>query len=144
MDDDPLHRSISYLLASSMRPLAVVSDITARLAEGGELVVTVGDVMQQLQQALGATEVSLWLHASDGLRRSAAAGDPSLSVDEVRRAVTYLRWKAGDADDIAPSLFAGRARRKSADDEIVPVVAAPNGAAPIGPGLPGNPPFVSS
>ena len=87
MDDDPLHRSISYLLASSMRPLAVVSDITARLAEGGELVVTVGDVMQQLQQALGATEVSLWLHASDGLRRSAAAGDPSLSVDEVRRAV---------------------------------------------------------
>jgi two-component system NtrC family sensor kinase len=70
-----------------MKSLAVIADITSRLAEGGEMVVTVGDVMQQLQQALDATEVSLWLHASGGLRRSAAAGNPSLSVDEVRNAV---------------------------------------------------------
>ncbi len=27
--------------------------------------------------------------------------------DEVRRAVTYLRWHDGDADEIAPSLYAG-------------------------------------
>ena len=38
-----------------MKSLAVIADITSRLAEGGEIVVTVGDVMQQLQQALGAT-----------------------------------------------------------------------------------------
>ncbi len=28
--------------------------------------------------------------------------------DEVRRAVGYLRWNAGDADTLAPSLYAGR------------------------------------
>ena len=70
-----------------MNPLAVISDITSRLAEGGEIVVTVGDVMQRLQHALGASEVSLWLYASSGLRRSAVAGTPTLSVDDVRNAV---------------------------------------------------------
>ena len=70
-----------------MQPLAVISDITSRLAEGGEIVGTVGDVMQRLQRALGASEVSLWLHASDGLRRSAVAGTAKLSVEDVRNAV---------------------------------------------------------
>ena len=70
-----------------MQPLAVISDITSRLAEGGEIVSTVGDVIQQLQRALGASEVSLWLHASGGLKRSAIAGTPELSVDDVRNAV---------------------------------------------------------
>jgi two-component system NtrC family sensor kinase len=70
-----------------MNSLAVISDITSRLAEGGEIVVTVGDVIQQVQRAFGASEVSLWLHASDGLRRSAVAGTPKLTVDEVRNAV---------------------------------------------------------
>jgi PAS domain S-box-containing protein len=70
-----------------MNSLAVLSDITSRLAEGGEIVVTVGDVLHRLQHALDASEVSLWLHASGGLRRSAVAGTPTLSVDDVRNAV---------------------------------------------------------
>ena len=70
-----------------MKPLAVVADITSRLAEGGEIVSTVGDVMQRLQTALGAAEVSLWLHATGGLRRSATAGTPTLTVEEVRATV---------------------------------------------------------
>jgi two-component system NtrC family sensor kinase len=68
-------------------PLAVVSEIASRLAEGGEIVSTVGDVIRRLQGALDASEVSLWLYASTGLRRSAAAGTPTLTVDEVRGAV---------------------------------------------------------
>ena len=70
-----------------MNPLAVVADITSRLAEGGEIVATVGDVIQRVQRALGASEVSLWLHASSGLRRSAVAGAPTLVVDDVLNAV---------------------------------------------------------
>src|SRR6185503_11776805 len=35
----------------------------------------------------GASEVSLWLHASGGLLRSSVAGTPTLSVDDVRKAV---------------------------------------------------------
>jgi hypothetical protein len=45
-----------------------------------------------------------------------------------------------------PSLFAGRARRKDEEDEVVPVVqngASTNGA-PIPPGMPGAPPFLTS
>ena len=68
-------------------PLAVVSEIASRLAEGGEIVATVGDVMRRLQAVLDASEVSLWLFASAGLRRSAIAGAPMLTVDEVRGAV---------------------------------------------------------
>ena len=33
--------------------------------------------------------------------------------DQVRRAISYLRWNEDDVDDIAPSLYAGRARRKT-------------------------------
>lgn len=67
-------------------PLAVLSEIASRLAVGGEIVPTVGDVIQRLQAALDATEVSLWLYASTGLRRSAIAGTPTLTVDDVRSA----------------------------------------------------------
>ena len=85
-----------------MNSLAVISDITARLAEGGEIVVTVGDVMKRLHDALGASEVSLWLHARDGLLRSAVAGTPLLSVDDVRKAVDG----AGNNGTVAERLVA--------------------------------------
>lgn len=62
------------------------------------------------------------------------------TYEEVRRAVTYVRWEEGDVDQIIPSLFAGRARKRDEEDVIAPV---PNGTAPIPPGMPGAPPFVS-
>lgn len=76
-------------------PLAVLSEIASRLAEGGEIVATVGDVIQRLQRALGAAEVSLWLYASTGLRRSAVAGSPTLSVDDVLKVVDGVEPAAG-------------------------------------------------
>jgi hypothetical protein len=47
--------------------------------------------------------------------------------EEARRAVLYLRAGRGDGDDIAPSLYAGRARRKGNAEETVD--AAPGAAA---------------
>lgn len=48
------------------------------------------------------------------------------AYDDVRRAVTFLRWHEGDADSIVPSLYAGRTpRRKSA--------ATTQAAAPVAP-----------
>src|SRR5687768_8240119 len=73
--------------ARTSGPIAVLSEIASRLAEGGEIVATVGDVIQRLQKALHASEVSLWLYSSAGLRRSASAGTATLTVDEVREAV---------------------------------------------------------
>jgi hypothetical protein len=34
------------------------------------------------------------------------------TYDQVRRVVSFLRWDDGDADDIAPSLYAGRSSKK--------------------------------
>ncbi len=59
-----------------------------------------------------------------GARAIGAATDERLraytlfvsAYDDVRRAVSFLRWKDGDADEIAPSLHSGRgAKRKGSD-----------------------------
>jgi hypothetical protein len=39
------------------------------------------------------------------------------AYDETRRAVTYLRWRERDADELAPSLYKGRGRRGGAAEE---------------------------
>ena len=67
------------------------------------------------------------------------------TYSEVRRAITYLRWEEGDADEIAPSLFGGRTSRRTAQDAdvIIPVITPTNGV-PVSPGMPGAPPFVQS
>lgn len=53
------------------------------------------------------------------------------SYDQVRRAITYLRWNEGDADQVAPSLFASRAaaRKSGTDEPEVPLI-------PVGPTSP--------
>ena len=81
--------------------------------------------------------------------------------DELRRAVWFVRWQEGDADEYAPSLYAGRGSRKS--DETAPaeppaagnVTAAPAPTAPPAPamsaaapnpapaGAPGSSPFIA-
>lgn len=90
------------------------------------------------------------------------------AYDEVRRAFTYLRWYEGDVDEFAPSLYAGKRRRrdgaeadteKDADDahssDVRPTTPGPApapgpgshpatipaAAAPAAPGLPGGSPF---
>jgi hypothetical protein len=56
------------------------------------------------------------------------------TYDYIRRAVTFLRWAEADAEDIAPSLFADRSRRKKAPaPQPAPVPAANQPtAAPAG------------
>jgi hypothetical protein len=76
------------------------------------------------------------------------------AYEDVRRALQYVRGKTGDADEIAPSLFAGRAAgRREGTEEPTAVTgqgtAAPTGAAgttPVaaaGVGLPITQPFQS-
>jgi hypothetical protein len=62
------------------------------------------------------------------------------SYDQVRRAVLYLRWDEDDADEIAPSLYAGRNRAeiKKEDQPVVvaPVAPIPTTPAPVNPNVP--------
>jgi len=58
------------------------------------------------------------------------------SYEQVRRAVLYLRWDEDDADEIAPSLYAGRRRNGTVnkpEDQPAPIVVAPTPVAPNAP-----------
>lgn len=72
--------------------------------------------------------------------------------DEVRRAVSFLRWDEGDADRIAPSLYANNKRKAQATPEPpvaqpAPAAAQPAGAPtavkPLNVPVPGSNPFMS-
>jgi hypothetical protein len=107
-----------------------------------------------------------------GENEQASAGSPAAELrqraythfvrtyDQVQRAVWCLRLvDEDDGDEIVPSLFGGRRRRRADDTEIdapvvtpivpiVPIVAGPttgpSPVAPFNPDLPGAPPFVTS
>lgn len=67
--------------------------------------------------------------------RSRAFTHFARTYDRVRKFVTYVRWNEGDFDQIAPSIYAGRARRSAE----APVAAPPGND--IAPGMPGASPF---
>lgn len=71
------------------------------------------------------------------------------AYDEVRRAVTFLRWHEGDADALVPSLYAGRSGSKSEAEKapspapVAPVEKTPVAPSPVViPGQPGGSPFL--
>lgn len=74
----------------------------------------------QLLAALGRRQVG-----SDGQRLPSRYEDERArafrlvvrSYDHARRAVTYVRWKEGDAELLVPSLFSGKRRRSPSADE---------------------------
>jgi len=59
--------------------------------------------------------------------------------DSARRAVTFLRWRQGDADRIAPSLYASRKPRRSKRDPRKETPARPPASAPAAPEPPMTP-----
>jgi len=60
--------------------------------------------------------------------------------DQARRAASFLRWNEGDADEFAPSLYAGRARRPDQSDrEPVIAVVPVTPSAPSAPSTPAVP-----
>ena len=56
------------------------------------------------------------------------------AYSNARRAVTYLRWHEGDADSIAPSLYAGRSngRMKPSEDQAGEVATSAEAVAAVG------------
>ncbi|MBL9024466.1 MAG: hypothetical protein JNL21_19885 [Myxococcales bacterium] len=63
------------------------------------------------------------------------------AFDQVRRALTYLRWDEGDLESILPALFNGRYKgtKTEAEEPATPVAPGPaqpstnGGAVPTGP-----------
>jgi len=111
-----------------------------------------------LATALGENEQGTSPVAPTAEQRARAYTYFVRTYDEVRRAMHFIRWDEGDADEIAPSLSAGRTRHPADTTPvqtgpvvpIVPVTSAPavattNGAAPTAaPGTPSAQPFVTT
>jgi hypothetical protein len=114
-------------------------DLSRAAHAADELLVAVGLREQGPEQSHEATE-----------HRQRAFTLLVKTYDEVRRGVGYLRWRQGDADEIAPSLYAGRGGRGSASpvseepapDE--PEVGSEPTPAKVPVGFPGGSPFTAS
>lgn len=83
----------------------------------------------RLAKAIGKREQAGQSAAAD--LRVRAFSLLSRTYDDVRRLLTFLRWREGDHDEIAPSFWAGRhtKRRKSEGPEVVgvePTVSVPS------------------
>jgi hypothetical protein len=125
--------------------------------------------LDTLMTDLGVREQTPAAKESTALERQKAYTLFVNAYDQVRRAVSFLRWNEGDADEIAPSLFGGK-RRKAGTDVEKPdpttttgttgttgatgttgtgtdastLVAGATGATKPGIGLPGSDPFTIS
>ncbi len=81
----------------------------------------------QIVSALGLKEQGEALVVEVAAQRHRAYTLFVRAYDEVRRAVSFLRWRKGDVDDIIPSLYSVRAarRRPEPEPETAPVAGKP-------------------
>lgn len=102
-----------------------------------------GQLAQKLIIAVGVREQSPAAVGAAAKLRQKAFTLLVRAYDEVRRHVLFLRWHEGDADTIAPSLYAGRSgSRGTASSEAEPQAPAPgtdppptNPASPVASGV---------
>jgi hypothetical protein len=88
---------------------------------------------QQLVKALGAREQAPAVDNAAALDRKRAFTLLAVAYGEVRDAVLYLRRNSGDAEQIVPSLYAGRGgskKKESAEGAEVPAESAPVAQTP--------------
>jgi hypothetical protein len=79
-----------------------------------------GELGLQIVAALGRRKVGSEAESATTRRvddRARAFWLVVRSYNEARRAVTFLRWNEGDADQLVPSLFAGKPRRRNRPDD---------------------------
>lgn len=97
---------------------------------------------QQLVKALGAREQAPAADGAAAMDRKRAFTLLAVAYGEVRDAVLYVRRNSGDADQIAPSFYAGRGGSKkkesteSAEAKPEPTTVAPTNGAATAPAVP--------
>jgi hypothetical protein len=160
----PGYKTIAFELAALVNCLRrVPAAVAARLHVAPEELSAADALARSITQELGLREQAPVVAAAVTRTRSQAFTLVTTSYDQVRRGVAYARWDEGDADTIAPSIYAGRSGRRSAESEDVtggpvptPVVsdaprapASGGGVAPeatpkprIPAGYPGSSPFI--
>ncbi|HEU4535477.1 MAG TPA: hypothetical protein VFS00_15215 [Polyangiaceae bacterium] len=92
-----------------------------------------GELSFQIVAALGRRRVGTDGAGAPGRHEDDKARAFRLMVrayDEARRGLTFLRWREGDADLLAPSIFSGRRRPRDVPAGEAPAGEAPTGEAP--------------
>ena len=101
--------ALSALLGASW------AKIEHKTAATAEEVHRAGDLGPLLIAALGVREHGTTATPAEAADRKVRAFTLfTTAYDQVRRAVTYLRWNEGDADSLAPSLYKGRGGSRGA------------------------------
>ncbi|WP_437516454.1 hypothetical protein [Sorangium sp. So ce1099] len=126
------------LVALSALFSASWSEIAGKTAATEEEVKRAGEVGPQLLAALGVREHGKGPGPTEAAdKRARAFALLVRAYDQIRRAVAYLRWDEGDADEIAPSLYKGRTGRATSSTDST---TTPPDEAPAGPiASPGTP-----
>ena len=92
--------------------------IEHKTAATAEEVHRAGDLGPLLLAALGVREHGTTATPAEAADRKVRAFTLfTTAYDQVRRAVTYLRWNEGDGDSLAPSLYKGRGGSRNAGGE---------------------------
>jgi hypothetical protein len=122
-------------LASDVLTLCTVykeawADIEGKTPFTQAELVRIGTLALELVNAVALREQAPLIVGETALIRQRAFTLFVNAYDDARRAVHYLRAKAGDGDQIAPSLYGGRsARRRTNEPEVTTPTPAPVAAA---------------
>jgi hypothetical protein len=108
---------LATLLRQSWQQIASRTALVAAELEQAEA------LGEKLVAAVGAREQARGLVAEGAQQRQRVFSLFVRSYNQVRRAISYLRWDEGDLERIAPSLYGGRKRRKV--ETPSPVAAEP-------------------
>ncbi|AUX23596.1 hypothetical protein SOCEGT47_041230 [Sorangium cellulosum] len=119
-------------------------EIASKTAATEDEVKRAGELGPLLLAALGVREHGAAPLPTDATDKRARAFSLFVrAYDQTRRAVAYLRWDEGDADEIAPSLYKGRRGRGASSSDTDEQEAAPPaqpggaaGSAPAGTAVP--------
>lgn len=115
--------SLSSLLRRSWDKIGARTMVTMAELEQAE------DVSERLLHAVSVRENAPGVLADAIQKRLQVFTLLVNAYDQVRRAITFLRWQEEDLEEIAPSLYAGRGRKKS-EPERPAVTPGTGGAAP--------------
>lgn len=129
------YRNVGYeLFALCDNMLARYDSLAGRCALTREQLVRGRSLANQLLDAAAVRERSSAAKLAGTLERQRAYYLFARAYGEARRAITFLRWNEGDADEIAPSLYVNRNRGRKADDTAdasVPSVGTAPSTAPL-------------
>lgn len=104
------------------------ADIASKTAIQAEELDQAEKLAERILHAVGMKEQTP--SVTEAAKRRATAFYLFVRLDQVRRAVTFLRWNEGDVDRIAPSVYAGRTSGRRKEETKSQSTPAPSPAAP--------------